>query len=97
MMFHRVNVIQILLHFLGCISLVWQVMEPFHYKRVWSIWAMSGYLNLLIYSLIPFLFEIGVFVLGSLYYKIRTVTLKTNQSDRIQVAKRRDLTQLNIR
>lgn len=62
LMFDRINTFQIVFHFLGCIVSVWQILDRFQYKTVWSIMGFFG--------IAPFLLEISVVFAACTRYKI---------------------------
>ena len=62
LLFDRINVFQIVFHFLGCITCIWQILDTFQYKTMWSIMCFFG--------LIPFLLEISVVFAACNKYKV---------------------------
>ena len=63
--------LQILLHFLGCLFTAWFVLDSWRYVRMWAIWA--------IFCILPFLVELNVL---SLAVKFRTDVRKNSVGER---------------
>lgn len=51
-MFAQFNLVQILLHFLGCIFTVWFVLDSWGSSMIWVLWAL--------FCVCPFIVEIGI-------------------------------------
>lgn len=51
-MFASLNLIQILLHMVGCFFTAWFILDEWTYERIWSLWGS--------FIIIPFLIEIGM-------------------------------------
>ena len=62
LLFNRVNVFQIVLHFIGCLSTIWQILNHDQYKNMWSLMAFFG--------VIPFVMEMSVLVLAFTRYHV---------------------------
>ncbi len=61
-MFNKVNVFQCVLHFIGVLATIWQILNHNNYKMMWSLMAFFG--------LIPFALELTVLGLASTRYHV---------------------------
>ena len=61
-MFNKVNVFQCVLHFIGCLASIWQILNHNNYKMMWSLMAFFGVL--------PFALEVAVLVLAFTRYHV---------------------------
>ena len=61
-MFNKVNVFQCVLHFIGCLATIWQILNHNNYKMMWSLMAFFG--------VIPFAMEVSVIVLAFTRYHV---------------------------
>lgn len=62
LLFNKVNVFQIVLHFIGCLATIWQILNHNNYKMMWSLMAFFG--------VIPFLLEMSVLALAFTRYHV---------------------------
>ena len=61
-MFNKVNVLQCVLHFIGVLATIWQVLNHNNYKMMWSLMAFFGVL--------PFALEVTVLILAFTRYHV---------------------------
>ena len=61
-MFNKVNVFQCVLHFIGCLATIWQILNHNNFKMMWSLMAFFG--------AIPFFLEISVVMLAFTRYHV---------------------------
>ena len=61
-MFNKVNVFQCVLHLIGCLATIWQILNHNNYKMMWSLMAFFGAL--------PFVMEASVVGLALTRYKV---------------------------
>jgi hypothetical protein len=61
-LFNKVNVVQIIFHFIGCLALIWQILDRNQYRTMWSLMAFFGF--------IPFALEIGVLFAACTKYRV---------------------------
>jgi len=62
LLFDKINAFQIIFHGLGCIVSIWQILDRFQYKTVWSILGFFG--------VPPVLLEIVVLFAACSKYKV---------------------------
>lgn len=61
--FNQVNLFQIVLHVLGCLTTIWFILVEWSYMQLWNIWGPFGYRVPENESrLVPFLIEVGVII-----------------------------------
>ena len=60
--FSKVNVFQIVLHFIGVLATIWQILNLNQYRTMWSLMAFFG--------IIPLVLEVGVIVLAFTRYHV---------------------------
>lgn len=61
-MFNKVNVFQCVLHFIGVLATIWQILNHNNYKMMWSLMAFFG--------VIPFALELTVLFLAFTRYHV---------------------------
>ena len=61
-LFNKINVFQIVLHFIGCLGTVWQILNMNQFTMMWSLMAFFGVL--------PFLLEVSVILLAFTRYHV---------------------------
>ena len=61
-MFNRVNAFQIVLHMIGCLATIWQILNLNQFRMMWSIMAFFG--------AIPFALEVGVLFMALTRYRV---------------------------
>eukprot|EP00347_Sterkiella_histriomuscorum_P010739 403375105 len=62
LLFNKVNVVQIVFHFIGCLSLIWQILDGSQYRTMWSLMVFFGF--------IPFALEVGVLFAACTKYRV---------------------------
>lgn len=48
--FDKYNIVQIFIHFLGCLFTAWFLLDSWRYTRIWYIWSFFG--------VVPFIIEV---------------------------------------
>jgi phage-related holin len=61
-LFNKINVFQIVLHFIGCLGTIWQILNLNQHTMMWSLMAFFG--------VIPFVLEISVVLLAFTRYHV---------------------------
>eukprot|EP00347_Sterkiella_histriomuscorum_P010928 403374394 len=49
LLYNQFNIVQIFLHFLGCLFTTWFILDSWRFTYIWPLWAFFG--------LVPFIFE----------------------------------------
>ena len=62
LLFSKVNAVQIVLHFIGVLATIWQILNLNSYRTLWSLMAYFGAL--------PLALEIGVIMLAFTRYHV---------------------------
>lgn len=62
LLFNKVNVVQIVLHLIGCVALIWQILDGNQYRTMWSLMMFFGFL--------PFALEVGVLFAALTKYSV---------------------------
>ena len=62
LLFSKVNVVQIVLHFIGVLATIWQILNLNSYRTLWSLMAYFGAL--------PLALEVGVIMLAFTRYHV---------------------------
>ena len=61
-LFEKVNVFQVLLHFAGCVHIGMMILQRYNYTQLWPI--------VVFYVLIPFVLEIAIIFQACLKYRV---------------------------
>ena len=62
LLFNKVNAFQIVLHFIGCLATIWQILNLNQYKTMWTLMGFFGAL--------PFSMEVFVIILAFTRYHV---------------------------
>jgi len=62
LLFNKINAFQIVLHFIGCLGTIWQILNLNQFTMMWSLMAFFG--------IIPFVLEVSVILLAFTRYHV---------------------------
>ena len=61
-LFPKINMVQIILHFIGCLTATWTILDTYPYTFLW--------LQLILFSAVPLFLELYVLIIAQQTYKV---------------------------